>query len=159
MEHSKPHATFLPLSPQSVAALPLLHACTIPVRWGDMDAFQHVNNTVYFRFMEQCRIEWFEAIGAVITHGGGRDIVPNLVGAECRFLRAITYPATVRVTIRLGDFHDKVVQTFHEIRDDKTLYAIGDCRILWMSLETGRSVPIPEPVRRLLESYRAQPSA
>jgi len=38
----------------------LVHIERIPVRWGDMDAMGHVNNTVYFRFMEQTRISWFE---------------------------------------------------------------------------------------------------
>ena len=33
----------------------------MPIRWGDMDAIGHVNNTVYFRYMEQARIEWAQA--------------------------------------------------------------------------------------------------
>jgi acyl-CoA thioester hydrolase len=36
------------------------HVERIAIRWGDMDAMGHVNNTVYFRFMEQARISWFE---------------------------------------------------------------------------------------------------
>src|SRR5687767_1167703 len=35
----------------------------IPVQWGDMDAFGHVNNTVYFRWFESARIAYFEKIG------------------------------------------------------------------------------------------------
>jgi acyl-CoA thioester hydrolase len=35
-----------------------VHAMTIPIRWGDMDAMGHVNNTVYFRYLESARIEW-----------------------------------------------------------------------------------------------------
>jgi acyl-CoA thioester hydrolase len=152
MADSKQPATFLPLSPAHAAGAPLLHEAPIAVRWGDMDAFQHVNNTVYFRFMEQVRIEWFERIGAALAGTG--DIVPNLVGAECRFLRAITYPATVRVTIRLGHWNEKVVQTFHEIWDGETLSAIGDCRILWMSIAAQKSVPMPAAVRAQLERVR-----
>ena len=38
----------------------LVHVERIPIRWGDMDAMGHVNNTVYFRYMEQARIGWFE---------------------------------------------------------------------------------------------------
>ena len=40
----------------------LVHTERIPVRWGDMDAMGHVNNTVYFRYMEQTRICWFEKL-------------------------------------------------------------------------------------------------
>jgi acyl-CoA thioester hydrolase len=38
----------------------------MPVRWGDMDAYGHVNNTVYFRYMEQVRVEWLEQMGSVV---------------------------------------------------------------------------------------------
>ena len=31
---------------------------TIPIRWGDMDAMGHVNNTIYFRYLEILRIEY-----------------------------------------------------------------------------------------------------
>jgi acyl-CoA thioester hydrolase len=33
----------------------------IPMRWGDMDAMGHVNNTLYFRYLETVRIEWMKA--------------------------------------------------------------------------------------------------
>ena len=41
----------------------LVHAMTVPVRWGDMDAMGHVNNAVYFRYLETVRIDWFRSIG------------------------------------------------------------------------------------------------
>ena len=34
----------------------------IPIRWGDMDAMNHLNNTSYFRYMETYRIDWLRAI-------------------------------------------------------------------------------------------------
>ena len=40
----------------------LAHVERILIRWGDMDAMSHVNNTVYFRYMEQARISWFEQL-------------------------------------------------------------------------------------------------
>ena len=35
----------------------------IPVAWGDMDAFQHVNNVTYGRWLESARIAYFRRIG------------------------------------------------------------------------------------------------
>ena len=32
------------------------------LRWGDMDAMGHVNNTLYFRFMEVIRIDWMREL-------------------------------------------------------------------------------------------------
>jgi acyl-CoA thioester hydrolase len=41
----------------------LVHVERIAIRWGDMDAMGYVNNTIYFRYMEQARISWFDAQG------------------------------------------------------------------------------------------------
>ena len=43
----------------------LVYTLTLPIRWGDMDAMGHVNNTLYFRYMETIRIDWFKAINAL----------------------------------------------------------------------------------------------
>lgn len=34
---------------------PLLHTATIPVRWGDMDSYGHVNNILYMQYLEEAR--------------------------------------------------------------------------------------------------------
>ena len=50
------------MSSHEAAASKPLYVSQQRIRWGDMDAFGHVNNTLYFRFMEQCRIEWLEEV-------------------------------------------------------------------------------------------------
>ncbi|MCS6996826.1 MAG: acyl-CoA thioesterase [Casimicrobiaceae bacterium] len=152
-DRSKRHETFVALTAENAARAALLHESLLSVRWGDLDAFGHLNNTVYFRFMEQARIEWFESIGAAVSLSMA-DVVPNLVGAECRFLRAVTYPATLRVTVRLGHVTEKVVQLLHEIWNGATLAALGDGRILWISQRAQKSVPVPACVQaRLSEGF------
>jgi acyl-CoA thioester hydrolase len=150
MESSKLTVTTAKQTPYFPNAGPVMYETSIAVRWGDLDAFQHVNNTIYFRYMEQCRLEWFETIGIDVPRIDGFDIVPNLVGAECRFIRAILYPATVRVTIAVGDVGTKVVQTLHELWVGDSLHAVGDCKLLWMSRKTNRSVDLPDTVRERL---------
>ena len=49
----------------------LVHQMVIPIRWGDMDAMGHVNNTVYFRYLETVRIDWFRSIGCEPEPQGG----------------------------------------------------------------------------------------
>ena len=66
---------------------------SMPIRWGDMDAFGHVNNTVYFRYMEQVRISWFEQLGIVAGNGEGEG--PVLVNASMEFLKQLHYPGDV----------------------------------------------------------------
>ena len=50
---------------------------TIPIRWGDMDAMNHVNNTTYFRYLEIARIEWFRSIGCMVDPRGEGPVIVN----------------------------------------------------------------------------------
>ena len=145
IENSKTASTQL----VNIAAISdiVMHAVDMPVRWGDMDAYQHVNNTVYFRYMEQCRLEWFAKLGFATV---GVDIVPMLVEANCRFIRAVTYPATVRVTVRVTGVGSKIVETTHDLFVGDELYASGVCKLLWMSRSANKAVALPEAVRARL---------
>ena len=42
----------------------LLYTTEIPIRYGDMDSNQHVNNTRYYQYLEDARIEWLDGLGA-----------------------------------------------------------------------------------------------
>lgn len=66
---------------------------SMPIRWGDMDAFGHVNNTVYFRYMEEARVTWFGKLG--IGGGNGEGQGPVVVNASMEFLRQLHYPGDV----------------------------------------------------------------
>lgn len=133
------------------AARKRLHTSRIPVRWGDMDVYGHVNNTNYFRYCEQARVEWSEGIGYPVHPGAGEGIV--IVNAACTFLIPITYPATVIVDVFAGEPGRSSVMTWYELRveGDERLYAEGSCKMVWMSHATGRSAPMPEALRAHLE--------
>jgi len=128
----------------------LVHTSRIPVRWGDMDALGHVNNTVYFRFAEQTRIEWLEKFGI-------KDIVnvdsgPVIVNASCTFLKPITYPAIVDVAMMIGKPGRSSLPTYFEIRcvrEDTSLYAEGAAKIVWWNPGTGNSQPLPDFIREI----------
>ncbi len=69
---------------------------TLPVQWGDQDAFGHVNNTVYFRWFESARIAYFARIG--LSHALNADpIAPILASISCDYRRPITFPDTVQI--------------------------------------------------------------
>lgn len=128
----------------SDAVFTLLHTCDVPVRWGDQDALGHVNNTVFFRFMEQARVEWLDAQGFACDPAEPQ--APVIVQASCTFLLPINYPATVRVKLFAGEPGRSSIQTRYELTDvaDGRLYATGDAKGVWISLKTGKSVPLPE---------------
>ena len=72
----------------------------IPVAWGEMDAFQHVNNVAYFRYFESARIAYFERLD-LITFMDETGIGPILASTQCRFKIPLTYPDTVSVSVRV----------------------------------------------------------
>lgn len=70
----------------------------MPVRWGDLDALNHVNNTVYFRYMEEARMHCMAAAG-IGTPGSDRSTV--LAHTACDFLRPVSWPAMLLIDMRL----------------------------------------------------------
>ena len=70
----------------------------MPVRWGDLDAQNHVNNTVYFRYMEEARVHCTRACG-IGWPNAKREIV--LAHVSCDFLRPVLWPAVILVDMRL----------------------------------------------------------
>jgi acyl-CoA thioester hydrolase len=126
-----------------------VHTTRIPVRWGDMDALGHVNNTVYFRYMEQARIEWLESLGVgdIVNVDSG----PVIVNASCTFLLPVTYPATIEIDTLIGHPGRSSLPTYHDIRcvGSDTLYAEGAAKIVWWNPRTGKSVPLPDHLRAL----------
>lgn len=94
----------------------LAHIERIPIRWGDMDAMGHVNNTVYFRFMEQARISWFERLVPWETAWLSTGVV--IANASCNYRRAMTYPGIVEVKLFVGAPGGASVPTTYELRVD-----------------------------------------
>ena len=129
----------------------LIHTTQIPIRWGDMDAYGHVNNTIYFRYMEQARCEWLEAMDIGVGIG---DSGPVIVNASCTFLIPLTYPGTVEVRTFVGEPGRSSIPTFVEMRvvGDERIYAEGAAKVVWMDTRTGKSVHLPDRVRASLHS-------
>jgi len=122
------------------------HVTEIAVRWGDMDAFNHVNNTLFLRYVEEARIRFFASLGdGWLTEGSG----PVIVNINCNFRREIRYPATVRVVTTAHQASEKRLIMTHRLEDagdPKRLYGDAEVTALWVDSAAGRSVPLPEAV-------------
>lgn len=123
---------------------------TMPIRWGDMDAMGHVNNAVYFRYMEQARVEWLVA--------GGYELDPQkqgpvIVNAHCNFIRQLKYPGEIEIRTYAGNPGRSSFQTFQEIRrvdEPEVLCAEGGAKVVWVDFGLEKSVPMPEEIRQFL---------
>ena len=78
----------------------LVYEMRFPVRWGDMDAMGHVNNTVYFRYLETARIEWMVSVGCNPDPKGQGPVIVN---AFCNFYKQLEYPADVLLKLYVSD--------------------------------------------------------
>ena len=126
----------------------LVHVERIPVRWGDMDAMAHVNNTVYFRYMEQTRISWFEALLPRGEAWGSTGIV--IANASCNFKKAINYPGTVEVKMFAGAPGGSSLPTFYELLVKNQIHADGEATVVFIDMEKQKAVRIPEALRNLI---------
>ena len=122
----------------------LVHEVTVPLRWGDMDAMGHINNTLYFRYMEIARMQWVFKVGASTDLSGEG---PLIINAFCNFLRQLEFPGDVRVTLFVAEPGRSSFESYHTIeRTDApgVVYAEGGARMVWTNFAAKKSAPMPD---------------
>ena len=92
----------------------------MPVRWGDMDARGHVNNTVYFKYFESSRIALFHKLKVYEDMDESGD-APILVYTHCNFKAPVTYPDTVYVGAKITTIEASKVKILHSMVSKKSL--------------------------------------
>lgn len=120
-----------------------------PVAWGEMDAFGHVNNTVFFRYFETARIAYFDEID--FTGGPERgEVGPILHSTHCRFRRPLTYPDTVTVGARVTETaEDRLTMEYRVVsRKLEAVAAEGGGVVVSYHYGDARKAPLPERIRR-----------
>ena len=129
----------------------LVNTITMPLRWGDMDAYGHANNTVYFRFFEEARIVWL----ASLELGGPEEPTgPVIIKTSATFLKELNHPATVEVKTYADKAGNTSLDPSHLLTDVETgaVYAEGYAKIVWFDRKTRSSAPLPETLRALATS-------
>lgn len=126
----------------------LAHVERIPIRWGDMDAMGHVNNIVYFRYMEQARISWLDQL---LPGRAWKSIGVVIANASCNFRRAITYPGTVEVKVFVAHPGGSSVATYYELSIESEIYADGAAVVVFIDMQTQKPLRIPGEIRSLLQ--------
>ena len=129
----------------------LVYEMQMPIRWGDMDAMGHVNNTVYFRYLETIRIEWMRSIGCQPDPQGEGPVIVN---AFCNFYKQLEYPGDVIVRMYASDPARSTFETWGTMSrtdDPDTIYAAGGATTIWVNFPAQKSAPLPDWMRRHLE--------
>jgi acyl-CoA thioester hydrolase len=125
----------------------------IPVAWGEMDAFGHVNNIVYFRYFESVRIAYFERMG-VMEHMKDTGVGPILASTQCRFRVPLTYPDTVTAGARVHSIEADRFTMHHCIVSHKLLKvaAEGNGVIVMFDYQRNAKATLPDSLRQRIEA-------
>ena len=128
----------------------LTHEMIIPIRWGDMDVMGHVNNTIYFRYLEIVRLDWLFKVGASTDPQGSGPVIVN---AFCNFLRQLEFPGDVlarHYVTNPGRTSFDTYITLERTDEPGVIYAEGGSKTVWTDFKARKSAPLPDWLRALV---------
>lgn len=125
----------------------------IPVQWGEMDAYGHVNNTIFFRYFESARIAYLERCGFIESYESHK-IGAILHSTHCRFKRSLHHPDNVLVGARVIQIdEDRFTMAYVVVsRRWNEIVADGTGIIVSFNYESRSKAPLPQMVRNRIES-------
>lgn len=131
-------------------------AVEIPVRFRDVDGMRHVNNAVYFTYMEQARTEYYRHLTGATSLD---ELSIILAHASCDFKAPIGIGETVVATVWLTKIGDSSFVLKYELRGKSggTLFATGESVQVTYDYRAGKSIAIPPRLRLKLEQELANP--
>ncbi|MCC7086580.1 MAG: acyl-CoA thioesterase [Pirellulales bacterium] len=130
-----------------------------PVHWGDQDLFGHVNNVVYFRWLESARVAYLDRIGLARLHG--QEVLgPILAAIACNFRRQIEFPDTVRIGARVTHIGNTSMTIEHAIWSSARSgehTADATSTVVIFDYPSQRPVRVPDGIRRKIEALEGKP--
>jgi len=124
-----------------------LYTAPISVRWRDLDAFSHVNNSTYLTYLEEARVQWLQHLPGSWSD---EHAVPVMAASTLNYRLPIEWPGEVHVELyaaRVGNSSITIAHRIVDTADGKMLYCDGNVVMVWMDPATGKSVPLPQVIR------------
>ncbi|MCV6589675.1 MAG: acyl-CoA thioesterase [Marinobacterium sp.] len=131
----------------------LLDTVEIKVRWGDMDAYRHVNNAMYMRYLEEARCQMLAKLDVALE---GERVAPVVINVGCTFLKPVTYPDTLTIYCYGSEPGRSSFMSTYKVfstAQGGALVSEGYGKLVWMDHETGKSVPLPEHIHQRLAPH------
>ena len=128
----------------------------VPVAWGEMDAFRHLNNTAYFRYFESARIAYFEKLN-LLESMALTGVGPILASTSCRFRLPLTYPDKVSVGTRVSKIEaDRFTMEYYVVsHKHQSIAADGVGLIVTFNYKENKKAAIPTELRKRIEELEA----
>jgi acyl-CoA thioester hydrolase len=120
----------------------------MPVRWRDLDAFNHVNNSQYLSYLEEARLQWMMTLP-----GRGMDerVAPVVAAAHLNYRRPIAWPCALTIELVVEHLGTTSVRIGHRITAGgagDVLYCDGHTVLVWIDRIDGAATALPDAVRR-----------
>ncbi len=128
----------------------LVYQSTFPMRWGDMDAMGHLNNTLYFRYFETVRIDWLLGLGAKPTPSGEGFVIANAV---CNFYKQLEYPVSIVAKLYVSDVARTSFETWVTLErkdEPSVICAAGGSTTIWVNSIIKKAETLPDWLRQHL---------
>ena len=138
-----------PDTPETLREFPVV--VPLEVQWGDQDAFDHVNNVVYFRWCETARVVYLMRIGMwKLIEAEGRG--PIVAAISCQFRRPVTFPDTVWVGARVSRAGNSSFTMEHRIVSQALDATVADAEstLVFFDYREQQPVPLPDHLREAI---------
>jgi acyl-CoA thioester hydrolase len=132
----------------------------LPVVWGEMDSYRHVNNVVYFRYFESARLEYFRRLDW-FRFEDETGIGPILAATQARYRRPLTYPDTISVGAHITSVGDDRMTMDYRLVSHRlqAIAAEGQGTIVTYDYRQSKKVPVPDELRRRIAELEKESAA
>ncbi|MEZ9536580.1 acyl-CoA thioesterase [Shewanella sp. 10N.286.51.B8] len=126
----------------------------IPVAWGEMDALNHVNNAVYFRYFETARIDFFSQIN-MMDELKKTSVGPVLSETQAKFKRPVTFPDTLLVGITISDIKQDRFMMHYRVfsKAQQAITTTGSAKVVMFNFKTGQKATLTAELLAALEQH------
>jgi len=116
-----------------------------PVAWGDMDAFGHINNVLYYRYMESARIRYMDELN-IFQH----DVYTVVASNQCKYIRPVFYPDQLKIGARVEEMRNSALRMSYLLwsEQQQAIVALGEAVMVCVDKENMLKLPIPEIIRQ-----------
>lgn len=127
----------------------------IPVAWGDMDALQHVNNVMYFRYFETARIDFFKQLN-LLEQAKSTGIGPVISENQARYKSPVVFPDSLYVGIKISDIEDDRFVMHYEVfsQAQQRVVTTGHSAVVMFNFKTGQKAKITPELLDILNTQQ-----
>ena len=129
------------------------HWTNVSLRFSDEDNMGHINNVAFAAYVEQARVAFIDAF---LKSQGGGDIDYILAHVHIDFHNEMHFPGTVDIGARLIRIGTKSITTGYGLFKDSENVATARSVNVFFDVESTKTIPIPEDLRRGLEDELAK---